>query len=144
MSFKHPPHQATSLGPEVALIIAANVPHRADRLKVSPGVVAADSESLSKYSSGAHVHRLQFGMDGIESLLDLNLGSFERNRTLGIIRISDCLLESLREGARCFSQPSDLAGYIDAVCSEVPSPWKVHSIPPRLVLGRNLPGLRTV
>jgi hypothetical protein len=146
MSSQNRPQLQASRKPEISFLIGCNVPYKPDRLGVSSGIQLASRETTGQdYGTDAHIPRLPFSpFDGIGLLDANNTATPVRAQTVGLFKLNDRLLETLRRAAAQFHDPSDLRLYIDDVCSELPPPWTVREAPPQLTLGRNAAGLQTV
>src|SRR5215467_5883744 len=118
MSSRNPLQPQVSHKPEITFLIHPNAPYRPDRLRVSSCIQLATTETTGQeYQADAYIPRLPFQSCDRGDLLETCPNRTPvRSRTIGLIKISDGLLESLRTAAAGFHDASDLRFYIDDVC----------------------------
>jgi hypothetical protein len=118
----------------------------ADRLAVSAGVVPAREEATGQdYAPEARIARAPYRPMSLSALSSpAKDGALSRTRTVGVIRIGDGLLATLRrEGV----PPQDRGGMshrIGDLCEELSREWEVREAPSELNLSCSRAGLRTV
>jgi hypothetical protein len=131
---------------EIRCLIARDIPDRHARLCVSRGVLpAASGATAQEYEPEAYIPQAPWSPLADDDVSALQSpATAQRACTVGLVKVSDRLLEQLRRAALESAQPRDLSRCIEDLCAEVPRPWNVVGAPARLTLGRNPPGLHTV
>ena len=131
--------------PEIALRVAPSVCWDADRLAVSAGVVPARDEATGQdYAPEARLPRPPFQLVSLSVLSPQEDEVLSRGRTVGLWRISDGLLATLRRETGQAQDRGGMSHRIDDVCAELSDEWEVRAAPPEMHLSRNRAGLHTV
>lgn len=132
--------------PEIALAVGTSVCWDEDRLAVSAGVMPARDEAAGlDYAPEARVPRPPFRGVSRSALSPLPDGRpFSRSRTVGVVRISEGLLATLRGESAQARDRGGMSHRIDDVCAELSDGWEVRAMPSEMHLSRNPAGLPTV